>query len=149
MPWAHVTITREVQYAYVAKSQADYHAGRDCVFGMFSEAGEALGAVGLHPRVPLNPRGLEVGYWCHTAHARKGWTTLAVRMAAVLAFDRFDCDRLQVTHDEANVASGRVVDRCGFAFEGVVRNIVAAVPDDRRCGGLRSAGLTRHLVGTT
>ena len=79
MPWAHahVTITREVQYAHVAKSQAD-------------------------------------------------------------------CDRLQVTHDEANVASGRVVDRCGFAFEGVVRNGVAAVPDELRARGYRGTG--RHRL---
>jgi ribosomal-protein-serine acetyltransferase len=144
MPWAHVTITREVQYAHVAKSQCDYHAGREYGFGVFSEAGEVIGGLGLHPRVALNPRALEVGYWCHTAHAGRGWTTLAVRMATVLAFDRFGCDRLQVTHDEANVASGRVVERCGFAFEGVVRNGVAAVPDELRATGYR--GTARHRL---
>jgi RimJ/RimL family protein N-acetyltransferase len=144
MPWAHVPVTREVQYAHVVKSQAEYHAGRDFGFGMFSTTGEVIGGLGLHPRVPLNPRGLDVGYWCHTAHAGRGWTTLAVRMATVLAFDRFDCDRLQVSHDEANVASGRVVDKCGFTFEGLVSNILAAVPDDLKAGGYR--GTRRHRL---
>jgi len=61
----------------------------------------------------------------------------------VLAFDRFDCDRLQVTYDEDNTASRRVVEKCGFTLEGVVRNIVAAVPDDLREGGYRGTGRYR------
>jgi RimJ/RimL family protein N-acetyltransferase len=144
MPWAHQPLTREGEYALVAKFQADYHAGREYVLGMFSEAGDALGGVGMHPRVALNPRALEVGYWCHSAHAGKGWTTLAVRMLTVLAFDLFRCDRLQVTYDEENPASRRVVEKCGFPFEGVVRNVVAAVPDELRAGGYRGTG--RHRL---
>lgn len=144
MPWAHQPMTRDGEYALVARFQADYHAGREYVLGMFSEAGEVLGGVGLHPRVALNPLALEVGYWCHSEHAGKGWTTLAVRMLVVLAFDRFGCDRLQVTYDEENAASRRVVEKCGFPFEGVVRNIVASVPDGLRAGGYR--GTPRHRL---
>ncbi len=144
MPWAHQPRTREGDYALLAKFQADYHAGREFVLGMFSEAGEVLGGVGLHPRVALNPRALEVGYWCRSAQAGKGWTTLAVRMLVVLAFDRFACDRLQVTYDEENGASRRVVEKCGFPLEGVVRNVVAAVPDELRDSGYRGTG--RHRL---
>jgi ribosomal-protein-serine acetyltransferase len=142
MPWAHQPMTREGEYALVAKFLADYHAGHEYVLGMFSEAGEVLGGVGLHPRVALNPRALEVGYWCHSAHAGRGWTSLAVRMLVVLAFDRFACDRLQVTYDEENAGSRRVVEKCGFPLEGVVRNVTAAVPDELRAGGYRGTG--RH-----
>lgn len=144
MPWAHQPRTREGDYALLAKFQADYHAGREYVLGMFSEAGEVLGGVGLHPRVALNPRALEVGYWCRSAQAGKGWTTLAVRMLVVLAFDCFACDRLQVTYDEDNGASRRVVEKCGFPVEGVVRNVVAAVPDELRASGYRGTG--RHRL---
>ena len=144
MPWAHQPMTRETEYALVATFQAQYHAGREYVFGMFSERGEVLGGVGLHPRVALNPTALEVGYWCHSAHAGRGWTTLAVRMLAVLAFDRFGCDRLQVSCDEANVASRRVIEKCGFAFEGVVRNFTLAVDDGVRASGYRGTG--RHRL---
>jgi RimJ/RimL family protein N-acetyltransferase len=144
MPWAHFPLTREGEYALVAKFLADYHAGREYVLGMFSEAGDVLGGVGLHPRVALNPRALEVGYWCHSAYAGKGLTTLAVRMLTVLAFDRFACDRLQVTYDEENAASRRVVEKCGFPFEGVSRNLVATVADELRAGGYRGTG--RHRL---
>jgi RimJ/RimL family protein N-acetyltransferase len=143
MPFAHLPLTREGEYALVSKFQADYYAGREYVLGMMSEAGDVLGGVGLHPRVALNPRALEVGYWCHSGHWGKGWTTLAVRMLAVLAFDRFACDRLQVTYDEGNAASRRVVEKCGFPFEGVVRNVVA-VSDELRAAGWRGTG--RHRL---
>lgn len=146
MPWAHLPITRPGEYALVAKFQADYHAGREYVLGMFSASGEVLGGVGLHPRVVLNPRALEVGYWCHSAHSGKGWTTLAVRMLTVLAFDHFGCDRLQVTHDEENTASRRVVEKCGFSFEGVARNVVATVSGELRAGGYRGTGRHRQYA---
>jgi RimJ/RimL family protein N-acetyltransferase len=144
MPWSHQPMTRESEYALLATLQAQYHAGREYVFGMFSERGEVLGGAGLHPRLALNPSALEVGYWCHTPDAGKGWATLAVRMLAVLAFDRFGCDRLQVSHDEANVASRRVVEKCGFGFEGVVRNLTSAASDEMRASGYRGTG--RHRL---
>src|SRR5262249_30995512 len=97
------------------------------LMGIFSPRGEILGGVGLHPRTALNPHALEVGYWCRTSCAGKGVTTLAVRTLVALAFDHLACDRLQVTHDEANVPSRRVVEKCGFVYEGTLRNAIAAV----------------------
>ncbi len=144
MPWSHGPVTREVYYPLVARFQADHWAGREYVLGMFSEGGEVLGGVGLHPRVALNPAGLEVGYWCHSAHAGRGWTTLATRMLVALAFDRFGCDRFQVIYDEANVGSRRVIEKCGLVFEGVARRATAAVAPELRGGGY--AGTGRHRV---
>lgn len=144
MPWAHAPPSREAEYALVAGFQARYWAGSDYVLGMFSARGEVLGGVGLHPRVPLNPRGLEVGYWCHTAHAGRGWTTRAVRALIVLAFDRFACDRFQVMHDEANAGSRRVTEKCGFVYEGTLRNATAAVPPELHAGGYLGTG--RHRL---
>jgi ribosomal-protein-serine acetyltransferase len=144
MPWAHGEATREGYYTLVAKFQADYWAGREYVLGMFSERAEVLGGIGLHPRVPLNPAGLEVGYWCHSAHSGRGWTSLATRMLVALAFDRFGCDRFQVIYDEANVGSRRVIEKCGLPFEGTIRNATAVVSPEVRSGGY--AGTGRHRM---
>lgn len=144
MPWAHAPLTRESEYSVVAGFVGDYLAGREYVFGMFSEQGEVLGGIGLHPRVLLNPQALEVGYWCNTRHAGQGWTTLAVRMLVVLAFDHFGCDRLQVTFDALNPASGRVAEKCGFVREGTVRNVLATMPAELRAAGYR-ASPEQHL----
>jgi RimJ/RimL family protein N-acetyltransferase len=143
MPWSHKVMTREEEYALLAKFHADYFAGREYIVGMFSGEGEVLGGLGLHPRAPLNPQALEVGYWSHTAHAGKGNTTLAVRMLLALAFDRFACDRFQVMHDEANTASRRVVEKCGFTYEGTLKHYVFPPTEALRAGGFEGTALTR------
>jgi ribosomal-protein-serine acetyltransferase len=143
LPWAHQPVTRAGQFEVVRRFHADYWAGRDHVMGIFSEAGEVLGGVGLHPRIPLNPKGLEVGYWGHSAHAGHGHVTLAVRMLVALAFDHFDCDRLQVMHDEANEASRRVIEKCGFLSEGTMRNVTVAPTAELLAGGFRASARNR------
>jgi RimJ/RimL family protein N-acetyltransferase len=143
MVWAHEPVSPEIQYEGIRRFIGEYWAGREYVFGLFDADGGLLGCVGLHPRTALNPRALEVGYWCHSAHAGRGWTTLAVRVLAVVAFDWFDCDRLQVMHDESNLASQRVVEKIGFRFEGTLRNAVVEVSPEVRAGGYRGSALQR------
>jgi RimJ/RimL family protein N-acetyltransferase len=144
MPWVHSPLGREGTYELIARFQADYWAGRDYGFGMFGESGEIIGGIGLHPRIPLNPKGLEVGFWCTSDRTGRGWTTLAVRVLVSLAFDWFGCDRLQVSHDEANLKSMRVVEKCGFSYEGTLRQLSARVPDELYEGGFR--GTYRHRM---
>jgi ribosomal-protein-serine acetyltransferase len=144
MPWAHFPLTLEVEFDVVRNFIADYWAGRQYVFGLFDAQGTLLGGLGLHPRTALNPKALEVGYWCHSAHARKGWTTLAVRALTALSFDWFGCDRLQVMHDETNLASRRVVEKCGFRYEGTLTNAVASVSVEARAAGYR--GCPEHRL---
>lgn len=139
MPWAHVAMTRAQEADLLARFASEYLLGRDYVFGLFDAQGAVLGGLGLHPRVPLNPRGLEVGYWCHSKHAGKGHTTAATRALIVLAFEHFGCDRLQVMHNERNAASRRVVQKCGFVPEGVLRRATAAVKPELLAAGYDDA----------
>ena len=60
-----------------------------------------------------------------------------MRALTVLCFDWFDCDRLQVMHDETNLASRRVIEKCGFHYEGTLTNAVAAVSVEARAAGYR------------
>jgi RimJ/RimL family protein N-acetyltransferase len=143
LPWAHQSLTRENQYRIVTHFHAEYWAGAQYVLGMFDRDGRVLGGVGLHARTPLNPRALEVGYWTRSSEAARGWATLAVQMSTVLAFDRLDCDRLQVTHDESNIASRRVIEKAGFVHEGVLRNATAHMDDSLRAGGYLGTGRQR------
>jgi RimJ/RimL family protein N-acetyltransferase len=138
LPWAHTPPTREIQFHVVRRFVADYWAGRDYAMGIFGGDGTILGGVGLHPRIPLNPNGLEVGYWGHSAHAGRGNVTRAVQMLVALAFDHFGTDRLQVMHNEANAASRRVIEKCGFVYEGTMRNVTVAPTPELVAGGLRT-----------
>lgn len=129
MPWAHAPQTHSGQFERLRAGEAKYAAGEEFVMGLF-RGDEMLTMVGLHPRVPLNPSGLEIGYWAPTRHAGKGYTTLAVKVATLYAIDKLGADRVQVGCDETNQGSRRVIEKCGFELEGVQRNIlVAATPE--------------------
>lgn len=142
MPWSHKPSTLEEEIARVREGETAYYGGEDdMVMGLY-RGSDMLTMVGLHPRVPLNPQGLEVGYWAPTRHTKRGYTTLGVRIIALYAFDRLGCDRLQVSHDEANVASRRVVEKCGFEREAVLRNHTARPTAELVEGGLVWSG--RH-----
>jgi RimJ/RimL family protein N-acetyltransferase len=148
MPWAHFPLTRESQFAVVTQFQSDYWAGREFVFGAFDAQGSLVGCAGLHPRTALNPLALELGYWCHSARAGQGWTTLSAQILIALAFDHLGSDRVQVMHDEANTASQRVIEKCGFTFEGVQRNVTGAVSAALVADGYRGTGRHRTYALT-
>ena len=148
MPWAHregegAPTLPLVQLERLRHVEAEYFAGRELVMGLFGADGALRSMIGLHPRVALNPRGLEVGYWTPTPWTKKGLTTLGVRVAALYAFDKLGCDRLQVMHDEVNVASRGVIERCGFLQEGVLVNAVAPPSAELVAAGYQATARTR------
>ncbi|MEJ7733714.1 MAG: GNAT family protein [Polyangiaceae bacterium] len=144
MPWAHGDVSLKTQLARLKLAEAAYWSGRELLLVLCDAAsGEHLSYVGLHPRTALNPAALEVGYWTPTAHVGKGLCTLATRLAVAYAFEWLGSDRVQVMHDELNEASRRVVDKCGFHFEGVLRNGTGAVDAAIVAGGYHASRRTR------
>jgi RimJ/RimL family protein N-acetyltransferase len=144
MLWAHFEQSALVQLERLKGVEADYWAGRSLAMGLFgAEGGEFLVGIGLEARVPLNPNGLEVGYWTATAHAGRGMGTLAVRIAIAYALEHLGCSRLQVLHDDTNEASRRIIEKCGFVFEGTLRNAVAPPTPELRQAGYRGTGKER------
>ncbi len=75
-----------------------------------------VGTIGLHPRI--GPGGLEIGYWVHVDHVRRGIATTMVRRVCELAFAEPEVRFLEIRHDTANPASGRVAAAAGFARVG-------------------------------
>ena len=74
----------------------------------------------------------EVGYWTAPNARGRGVATEALGVLARWAFGALGAHRLELYHATENVASCRIADRCGFAYEGVAR---AALPDPGRAGG--------------
>ncbi|MGW6448406.1 GNAT family N-acetyltransferase [Lentzea sp. NPDC055074] len=60
------------------------------------------------------PEVVEIGYWLHPAHTGRGHVTAATAELVEFAFALDGVDRVQIWHDEANVASGGVPRRLGF-----------------------------------
>jgi RimJ/RimL family protein N-acetyltransferase len=65
----------------------------------------------------------EVGYKIEQSHAGHGYATSAVRAALPYLFGQgFEC--VYACHLMTNTASGRVLEKAGFAFEGIRRQAV-------------------------
>ncbi len=80
-------------------------------------AGDAgiVGACGLHRRV--GPDGLEIGYWVHAGHTRRGYATAAAAALTTTALALPGIERVEIHCDEANAASAAVPRRLGYTLE--------------------------------
>jgi RimJ/RimL family protein N-acetyltransferase len=112
MPWiAQEPMSVDQRLALIGDWDRDWAAGGDVVMGVFV-GDQIAGGAGLHRR--LGPDGLEIGYWIHTAFTRRGLATLASALLTDVALELPGIERVQITHDKANVASGGVPRKLGF-----------------------------------
>lgn len=89
------------------------------------------GVIGFHSLAPQD-RTAEISYALHPHFWLRGIATASCRRLVAWGFDALHLVRIQATTLEANVASQRVLGKCGFAWEGKLRNfrMVDGVPRD-------------------
>ena len=105
----------ETQLAMLREWEQRRLAGIDEFLGVWLD-GELVGSCGLHHRI--GPGGVEIGYWIHAAHLRRGLATEVARQLCERAFADPAIDRVEIHHDRANVASGGVPPKLGFEHVG-------------------------------
>lgn len=81
---------------------------------------ELLGAVRLND-IHKTAKWAVVGYELHSGHWNKGIMSEALDAVADCAFDQFDLNRLEAWTLPGNDASDRVLEKCGFVYEGTLR----------------------------
>jgi RimJ/RimL family protein N-acetyltransferase len=86
--------------------------------------GEAVGGIGIHPRSDVRCRSAEIGYWLSELYWGQGIVTDAVSAIVPVAFERYDIVRLQAGIFSPNIASMRVLEKCGFIREAVHKNAI-------------------------
>ena len=125
MPWIHYPMNFENLIAWTAKARFDYFSGVGFSFAICDEiTSEIIGSIALHPLGNLrNPCGMEIGYWMDADYRNKGIITATTRAIVALGFTCFGCDRIQISCNKENAASRRVIEKCGFHFEGEIRNM--------------------------
>lgn len=63
-----------------------------------------------------------LGYWIGQPHARQGYMREAILAMVHHAFVRLDLSRLEAARLPENTASRRLLEKCGFKYEGVAQS---------------------------
>ncbi len=122
LSWVAAEQTIASAETYCRTACANFIARKDFPFLMFERAtGALVGATGLHRTVWSTPR-TEVGYWARVSRWGQGFVTEAVNAITGYAAQHIGAVRVDIVTDEANVASRRVAERCGFTLEGILRH---------------------------
>jgi len=82
---------------------------------------EAIGSIGLMPGNDVHRFTAELGYWLAEPFWGKGIMTNAVRALSEYAFGELGLHRIFAEPYTTNAASARVLEKSGFALEGVIR----------------------------
>src|SRR6201981_301809 len=109
-PWA-ADYTRASAEEYLAGSVKHWNEGTEYNYAI-TTAGALAGSISLMARI--GPGGLEIGYWVHRANTRRGLATAASAALVEQAFRLPGVDRVEIVHDELNVASGAIPRKLGF-----------------------------------
>lgn len=129
MPWATLDYDRDSAAAFLAGCVRDWQAGTAFQYAILTPAGDPVGSVGLMSGI--GEGGLEIGYWLHPDHTGSGLATEAVRTLTAEAF-RIGADRVEISHDLANLRSKAIPQRLGFTQVGTCPPRDRVTPAD--CG---------------
>jgi len=86
--------------------------------------GEYAGNIALIKESDVYHHSAEIGYFLGEPYWNKGIMTKAVRLICAYGFKNLDIVRIHTGVFDYNLASQRVLEKCGFVKEGVFKNAV-------------------------
>lgn len=87
-------------------------------------SGRIIGSIGLsEDRFRPGVRSLELGYSLAEEYWGQGLMTEAARRVIVYGFEYVGLDVMMIRTGEENLASQRIIEKCGFQYEGTLRRI--------------------------
>ena len=117
MPWATpAAADAAVQRERLVAADATWDDGSDYEFAVLTaDERQLIGGCGLMRRI--GPGGIEIGYWVHVDHTRRGHATAAALALTEAAWTLPGVERVEIHCDEANVASRAVPVRLGYRLD--------------------------------
>ncbi len=112
MDWIALEPQSDADRAALISSWAgDRASGGDAIYGVFRH-GVVVGGAGLHRRSGRDT--LEIGYWVHVDHLRRGYARELSEGLTNAAFQVEGIERVEIHHDVANVRSAAVARSLGY-----------------------------------
>ena len=122
MPWASDE-PEELQGKIdrLRRFRGEFDLNRNFVYGIFDlEEKLVIGGCGLHPRIGFNA--LEIGYWIHANHIRKGYGTEMAAALTRIAFEVEKVKRVEIHCDPTNIGSASIPKKLGYTHEATLKN---------------------------
>lgn len=86
------------------------------------ESGKVIGSIGLEEdKFRPDIKSKELGYSLSEDYWKKGLMTEAAKRVIKYAFEELKLDVLMIRTGDSNLRSQRVIEKCGFAYEGTLR----------------------------
>lgn len=95
----------------------------DCWAIVYKENGKVIGSIGYEvdtKRPDINC--MELGYALAEDYWGKGLMTEAAKGAIIYGFEEMKLDMVSIYRNPSNERSGRVIEKSGFIYEGILRN---------------------------
>ncbi|MGI5894567.1 MAG: GNAT family N-acetyltransferase [Candidatus Merdivicinus sp.] len=101
----------------------EFIAGEDVWAIVWKETGKVIGSIGLHEESKRSPSAdtRMLGYVLSRDYWGRGIMTEAARRMIAYAFEECGLELLSVQHFSFNNRSRRVIEKCGFTYEGTLR----------------------------
>ena len=105
-----------------AKAMRSFRKGKEVWAITLKSGGKVIGSIGLHPdRKRQDVRAGMLGYVLAPEQWGHGYTTEAAKKIIDYGFESMKLDVISVCHYPQNLRSKRVIEKCGFTYEGTLR----------------------------
>ena len=137
--------------AFLRGAKRQYRLGLPASFGIvLRETGRLVGTIGFM-WINTDHKSAEVGYSLSRPLWNKGLMTEALRAVLRFSFEALRLNRVEAQYEADNPASGRVMEKAGMRFEGVLRQRLynkGRFVDIRLYAILRGDEAARRLLDT-
>lgn len=86
--------------------------------------GVAIGGIGINIQTDVYRKNAEIGYWLGEKYWNKGISTKALKAMIEYTFENFEVIRIFAHVFESNIASIRVLHKCGFSEEACLKKVI-------------------------
>lgn len=90
-------------------------------FAIRNKEKKLIGGIGYHMKYGLNSHKDELGYWLAKDYWNQGIMSKVVKSFCNYGFESLNLIRIEATVFEHNLSSCRVLEKCGFEYEGTLK----------------------------
>ncbi len=117
---AHQSLRQSKEY--IQFLQVKYSKGKAASYGIIDKQSNMLiGTIGFMEIKP-DSASADIGYSLHKSYWNKGIMTEALDAMLYYGFMELGLNRIEAVHEVDNPSSGRVLEKVGMQYEGVIRN---------------------------